>query len=168
MGNKWTESHKRSWRRRRRTIRERTLMAHRVALLSHTPTPPPAADVAAAAAVPLDTHAVLCCTMRTPKGATHTNAIASGHNSLNRRRRCRPAAAHSSVPQTTVPAAARAVPASLVHDLARQAPQGVQSASQQKDRKAQQGDQQLQAQQEPYDWWHIEMDLSRCRCRCPD
>lgn len=178
MGNKRTESHKRnlesarnvqSWSWRRRTIRERTLMAHRVALLSHTPTPPPAAavDDAGAAAWPLDTHAVLCCTKRRPKEATHRNAIASEHNWLNRRR---PAAAHSLVPQTTAPAAARAVLGSLVHDLARQAPQGVQSATQQKDRKAQQGDQQLQAQQEPYDWWHIEMDLSRCRChcRCPD
>lgn len=84
--------------------------------------------------------------------AAHTNAIASERNPLNR-----PAAAHSLAPQTTVPYAARAVPASLVDHLARQAPQGVQGATQQKDRKAQQGDQQLQAQQEPYDWWHIEM-----------
>lgn len=149
--------------------------------MSHTPPlqlPPAVAAVDDAAddhARLLDTHAVLCCCCcrrRRSRKATHTNAIASAHSCLSCCRcHCRPAAAHSWLAlRTTVADAARAVPASSVQHLAGQAPQGVESACQQKDHKAQHCGQQLQAQQQPYDWGHIEMGSSRCccRCRCPD
>lgn len=155
---------------RRRMSRERNWTPGRVALLSHTPPLPPRAavavdDVADVAASLLDTPAVLCCfrccMRRRSRGATHTNAIASAHSCLSCccRHCCRPVAAHSWLAlRTTVADAARAVPASSVQHLAGQAPQGVESASQQKERKTQQRGQQLQAQQQPYDWWQIEMD----------